>query len=435
MLFDFNGEYYREDHKCVITKNKTVYTPSEAGPVNEKIPLGESRLLDLEVLRILTDASEKTQQPFLGRVIELHNEFKAESHRTAKDLSCIVQSKLKEQIQQILVQSNKTRAYDLLETIERVLPKYDRDGKTIGYRKSLDWLHSSGQFVFKYNTPDVKYFQSNDEAARETELYKQACLYEHPSELLDQLSAVMSIRLIDDILENRVQVEFVAPVIGRFLSRKRDLGTTFRFDTDAPRLWGKSNFLVVNLQSVGLVMRKTVPLLLCKMAYAEHKASRDCILNIIVDEAHQILSEQSFRETENWKDYRLETFEEIIKEGRKYGAFLTISSQRPQDISQTITSQAHNFFIHRLQNEQDLRAISNAVTYIDKLSYDSIPTLSTGECIFSGTASRRPITVRIRKLPPSGQPRSQTLSFANLLTADASAHETATKPTTTSAKS
>ena len=421
LLFDFNGEYFRDDRQCVITKNKTVYRPSENGSPEDKIPLGESRLLDIEVLRILTDASEKTQQPFLGRVINLHKEFKAKSRRLAKDINCIVQEKLKEQIKQILKQSNKSRAFDSLETMERVLPNHDQDGKRINYRANLDWLNPSGQFVYRFKKPDERYFQSDDKAANETELYKQACSYRHPNALLDQLAAAMSIRLVDDILESRVQVEFVAPVIGRFLSRKRDLGITFRFDEDSPQLWGESNFVVVNLQDVDLVMRKTVPLLLCKMAFAQYKELKMGILNIIVDEAHQILSEQSFRETENWKDYRLETFEEIIKEGRKFGVFLTISSQRPQDISQTITSQAHNFFIHRLQNEQDLRAISNAVSYIDKITYDSIPTLSTGTCIFSGTASRRPLKVNIRELPPERQPKSQTSSFAQLMENDGSA--------------
>ena len=62
-------------------------------------------------------------------------------------------------------------------------------------------------------------------------------------------------------------------------------------------------------------------------------------LNIIIDEAHNILSYASQRESETWKDYRLETFEEIIKEGRKFGVFLTIASQRPSDISSTIISQ------------------------------------------------------------------------------------------------
>jgi DNA helicase HerA-like ATPase len=46
--------------------------------------------------------------------------------------------------------------------------------------------------------------------------------------------------------------------------------------------------------------------------------------------------------------------------------FVTISSQRPNDISPTITSQAHNYFIHRLLNERDLKAIAGAVSYIDR---------------------------------------------------------------------
>lgn len=82
-------------------------------------------------------------------------------------------------------------------------------------------------------------------------------------------------------------------------------------------------------------------------------------MNIIVDEAHNILSRDSDRESERWKDYRLETFEEIIKEGRKFGVFLTIASQRPSDISSTIISQLHNYFLHRLINNNDIFAVKN----------------------------------------------------------------------------
>jgi DNA helicase HerA-like ATPase len=75
-------------------------------------------------------------------------------------------------------------------------------------------------------------------------------------------------------------------------------------------------------------MRKILPLLFCKMLYNDKKAENDDrnYLNLIIDEAHNILSESSERESEQWKDYRLETFEEIIKEGRKFGVFLTIAS-------------------------------------------------------------------------------------------------------------
>nr|UVT38032.1 hypothetical protein cemce18_00028 [uncultured bacterium] len=99
-------------------------------------------------------------------------------------------------------------------------------------------------------------------------------------------------------------------------------------------------------------MKKIIPLLLAKHYYEKHKIKIESppnkTLHLIIDEAHNVLSLQSVREQESWKDYQLELFEEIIKEGRKFGVFLTISSQRPADISPTIMSQLHNFFIHRL---------------------------------------------------------------------------------------
>jgi len=67
------------------------------------------------------------------------------------------------------------------------------------------------------------------------------------------------------------------------------------------------------------------------------------------------------RESETWKDYRLETFEEIIKEGRKFGVFLTIASQRPYDIFATIISRLYNFFLRRLINNNDIHAVERGI--------------------------------------------------------------------------
>ena len=171
----------------------------------------------------------------------------------------------------------------------------------------------------------------------------------------------------------------------------------------------------MNLINTNLDMRKTIPLLLAKNVYTAHKKEENKkTLSIIIDEAHNILSRTSFRETEDWKDYRLETFEEIIKEGRKFGVFITIASQRPNDISETIISQAHNYFIHQLINQRDLQTIGNAVSYIDKITEESIPTLSIGTCIFSGIATPMPLKIRINELPDKQKPKSNTLQFENL---------------------
>ncbi|CAH2400897.1 hypothetical protein MES5069_270135 [Mesorhizobium escarrei] len=47
-------------------------------------------------------------------------------------------------------------------------------------------------------------------------------------------------------------------------------------------------------------------------------------------------------------------FERIAKEGRKYGIFIVLASQRPSELSKTVLSQCSNFVVHRIQNPDDL---------------------------------------------------------------------------------
>lgn len=155
-------------------------------------------------------------------------------------------------------------------------------------------------------------------------------------------------------------------------------------------------------------------MIITKQLYDQHKQKGEFesrSLHIIIDEAHNILSTNSERESETWKDYRLETFEELIKEGRKFSTFLTIASQRPYDISPTIISQLHNYFIHRLINDNDIKAIEKTVAYLDKLSFESIPILSVGSCFVAGLSAEIPIKIDIELLAREMQPRSETINF------------------------
>lgn len=157
-------------------------------------------------------------------------------------------------------------------------------------------------------------------------------------------------------------------------------------------------------------MRKILSLLLCKQLYEEQKKANveTSHLNIIIDEAHNILSRNSNRESEQWKDYRLETFEEIIKEGRKFGDFLTLASQRPSDISPTIISQLHNYFLHRLINNNDIIAVEKTISYLDKLSFEYLPILPTGTCILAGLSAQVPVVVDIASIEEDSEPNNKT---------------------------
>src|SRR5690606_2502289 len=141
--------------------------------------------------------------------------------------------------------------------------------------------------------------------------------------------------------------------------------------------------------------------------------SRNRYFNIIIDEAHNILSRNSIRESETWKDYRLETFEEIIKEGRKFGVFLSISSQRPSDISDTIISQMHNYFLHRLINNKDIESIGRTVSYLDKISFESLSILPQGACILAGLSADLPIVLKINELPNEFKPHNETITLSS----------------------
>lgn len=118
---------------------------------------------------------------------------------------------------------------------------------------------------------------------------------------------------------------------------------------------------------------------------------------MIIDEAHNILNSEHTDNTDSWQDYRLSVFEEIIKEGRKFGFYLTLASQRPADISPTIMSQIHNFFIHRLVNDHDLDMLSRTVPTLDKNSYKMMPTLSKGEALITGNAMKIPMLLKVDK--------------------------------------
>jgi DNA helicase HerA-like ATPase len=175
---------------------------------------------------------------------------------------------------------------------------------------------------------------------------------------------------------------------------------------------------VISLKKCSNEIKKVLPLLIAKHFYNEHKNEvrnpPDKTFHLIVDEAHNILSAQSTREHESWKDYRLELFEEIIKEGRKFGMFITVSSQRPADISPTIVSQLHNFFIHRLVNDRDLFLLENTITTLDGLSKGLIPNLAKGCCVVTGTSFELPMVLQIDVLKKDKQPDSEDVDLVRL---------------------
>ena len=182
-------------------------------------------------------------------------------------------------------------------------------------------------------------------------------------------------------------------------------------------LTGHQGVTVINLLDVDRGVKNIIPMILCKSVYRNHRlcnSGRENTVHLIIDEAHNILNAGSGEVGDQWRDYRLDIFEEIIKEGRKFGFYMTISSQRPADISPTIVSQIHNYFIHRLVNEIDLRMIERTMPTLDRASFDVIPTLGKGECVVTGTAFSLPVFTIVDWDESDPRPHSDDLVLTHL---------------------
>jgi hypothetical protein len=402
--FDFNNEYIRDN--C-LTQHKKVFKLSTRNDTGDKVPLGTGGFNDIEILSILADATEKTQKPFLKRVLALQHKA-----MEADDPVAYTKGILRKQITQMLQMSDKLRWDVVIEHFREILPEEDAAGNAVELAADLEWHNNMAECTFNGH-----WLAQHPEHIPQTTIFQHVEQFDFQNDAVGDLIKFAYIQLVNDVLSNRAQNEHIAPAINKLKSKQVDIRKVF--DPGDDDLF-ESNVVVFALGDVNLEMRKTLPLLLAKKIYEEHKRSGgQRTLNIVIDEAHNVLSQESFRESESWKDYRLETFEEIIKEGRKFGVFVTISSQRPNDISHTITSQAHNYFIHRLINEKDLQSIASAVSYIDKITEESIPTLPTGTCVFSGVAGQMPLKLAIRPLQEQLQPRSSTVQFKDVVPADA----------------
>lgn len=422
-VIDFNGEYVGES---ILNNQKKVIRLATNRENGEKLKLPSKYFWNIETLAILFSATEKVQKPFLNNAIKyfidnetkdisidkliigigsaFYNVFKCNNNPQ----SLLLLNKVIDNIEEI---TNKKRGELWPTNIIDII--------------SLQW-HSSCHTYYDARTKDNYVNRKTEE---ELKLYKKV-FQEHLKTAFatDEVRGNVAInhkiiisvicQLIYCLSYNTVQYDFIAPLLSRIESQSAIINRIFEISDAGDN--SNTILTVVSLRDCNTTAKKLIPLLLTNYLYDLQKGSIERDSNIthtthfIIDEAHNILSEQSKREDQAWKDYRLEVFEEIIKEGRKFGFYVTLASQRPADISPTIMSQIHNYFIHRLVNDNDLLMISNTISSLDTVSKKQIPTLAPGQCVITGTSYELPILVQVKKLLPEESPNSENADLFNL---------------------
>lgn len=130
-------------------------------------------------------------------------------------------------------------------------------------------------------------------------------------------------------------------------------------------------------------------------------------VTIVCDEAHVYIPD-NFQLTASQRRM-VEVFEDIAKEGRKFGVTLFPATQRPSELNKTIVAQCANMIVGKLNNENDKALIKGMLPDGDEALIDAVTMFSPGEVLVIGDAV--PIPLKIKVQLAKERPVSRTINF------------------------
>lgn len=130
-------------------------------------------------------------------------------------------------------------------------------------------------------------------------------------------------------------------------------------------------------------------------------------VTLVCDEAHVYIP-NNFQLSASERRM-VEIFENIAKEGRKFGMTLFVASQRPSELNKTIMAQCANFIVSKLNNENDKAMIKGMLPDGNENIIDSTTMFSPGEVLVIGDSV--PISLKIKVELAKERPQSRTIDF------------------------
>jgi DNA helicase HerA-like ATPase len=112
---------------------------------------------------------------------------------------------------------------------------------------------------------------------------------------------------------------------------------------------------------------------------------------IVIDEAHNVCParpEDALTELATAHAVR------IAAEGRKFGLYLLVSTQRPQKVHENVVSQCDNLVLMRLNSAADAAFAQAAFSFVPSRLVEQASTFRLGEALVAGKISPNPALVR-----------------------------------------
>lgn len=173
----------------------------------------------------------------------------------------------------------------------------------------------------------------------------------------------------------------------------------------------KSNITIIDLSGIPFEVLSLVVSLISRLVfdfcfhYKSIKNDKEVPYLLVLEEAHNYIPQSQGTKYNSVK----KSIERIAKEGRKYGLSLMIVSQRPSEISETISSQCNNFVAMRLTNPTDQQYVKRLMPDSVSAITDTLPSLEKQEALIIGDSIPMPTIVKINDL--EYKPASNDINF------------------------
>ena len=419
-FFDAFGEYnsaFSGLHAINPEFNYKYYTTNVKSATDEilRIPVW---LLDVDDLALLLDADTPTQLPIIEKTLNLVPILKGQSDAVIKKKNDIIARA----IQDILLSGNDSTK--IRDQVTAVLTKFNTAELNLesqiiqpGYVRTLKqclFVDKTGkmqemelvvEFIRGYIVDEDEEVQVTDlnpfysladlEMAMDFALINEGIL--KSSKVFDYAN-ILSVRL--HTLVNGEYKEFFS--YPRYITKEQFVESLLISNNGA-----KCQIVNFNINYVDDRMAKVITKIVSRMLFeiASNTVPRGSrAFHIIIEEAHRYVIKD--------KDIDLlgyNIFERITKEGRKYGIFLGLITQRPSELSDTCISQCTNFVILRTLHPKDLEYIKNMVPNISMEIVQQLKNLKPGNCIAFGNAFKVPISMYIDL--PNPRPMSNNVDI------------------------
>jgi len=110
---------------------------------------------------------------------------------------------------------------------------------------------------------------------------------------------------------------------------------------------------------------------------------------VVVEEAHNFVPPEA-------DTYSFDSIRRIAAEGRKFGIFLILISQRPGKVHPDSLSQCNSQIILKITNPKDQNAIRESSERLSEDLISDLPGLNVGEAVIVGDVTRTPVMIHVR---------------------------------------